>query len=141
MIDPLWEGLSKSFKITLILGKIVIPVTLLVVALDKLELLPIISSYLSPLMSYLGLPGEASLPLLLAYFLNIYAAIGALAVMSLDYHEITVLAVIILTSHSLLMEAPVLKFTGLSYVGSVSLRIIAGLFFGFLVNLGFLIFY
>ena len=135
LLEPARLGLRKTLSTTIVMAKIIIPVTFLVVALEKLELLNIIARFFSPFLRYFGLPGEASLPLLLGYFLNIYAALGAIVVLNISPREITVLAIMILTSHSLLMEAPVLGFTGLSPTRSILLRIGAGLLFGFTLNL------
>lgn len=134
-LQPARDGAYKALKTTLLLAKIVIPVTLVVVALEQLNLMVPIAEWFNPLVRLFGLPGEAALALLLGFFVNIYAAIGVIIVLPLSAREITVLAVMILTSHSLLMEGPVLKFTGLSPLLSIAIRITAALFFGFLVNI------
>lgn len=134
-LQPARDGAYKALKTTLLLAKIVIPVTLVVVALEQLNLMVPIAEWFNPLVRLFGLPGEAALALLLGFFVNIYAAIGVIIVLPLSAREITVLAVMILTSHSLLMEGPVLKFTGLSPLLSIAIRITAALFFGFLINI------
>ncbi len=133
------QGFTKALQTTLLLAKIVIPVTVLIVALEQMELLNPLAQWFNPFLKAFGLPGEASLALLLGFFVNIYAAIGAITVLSLSGREITVIAVMILTSHSLPMEGPVLKFTGLSPLISTLLRIGAALGFGYLVNLIYLL--
>lgn len=135
LLKPAKLGLRKTLATSFLMAKIIVPVTFVVVALEKLALLESVAHYCSPFLQYLGLPGEASLPLLLGFFVNIYAAMGAIVVLELTQHEITILAIMILTSHSLFMEAPVLSFTGLSPVRSILLRIGAGLLFGYLLNL------
>ncbi len=139
LLEPARLGLLKTLSTTILMAKIIIPVTFLVVAMEKLELLNSMARFFSPFLKYLGLPGEASLPLLLGFFVNIYAAMGAILVLNLSPREMTVLAMIILTSHSLLMEAPVLGFTGISPTHSILLRLGAGLLFGFVLNLLYLI--
>ena len=128
------DGAMKALKSTLLLAKIIIPVTFVVVALEQLEVMVTMAGWFSPLVRYFGLPGEAALALLLGFFVNIYAAIGVIIALPLSSREITVLAAMILTSHSLPMEGPVLKFTGLSPLKSISIRIAAALVFGFLIN-------
>lgn len=137
--EPVRLGIRKTISTTILMAKIIIPVTVLVVALEKLELLKVLAHYFSPFLKVFGLPGEASLPLLLGFFINIYAAMGAIVVMDLSSREITVLAIMILTSHSLLMEAPVLGFTGLSPVRSILLRLGAGFLFGYVLNILYLL--
>ncbi len=139
LLEPARLGLLKTLSTTILMAKIIIPVTFLVVAMEKLELLNGMARFFSPFLKYLGLPGEASLPLLLGFFVNIYAAMGAILVLNLSPREMTVLAMIILTSHSLLMEAPVLGFTGISPTHSILLRLGSGLLFGFVLNLLYLI--
>ena len=133
-LEPAKNGLKKTLNITLLLAKIILPVTLVVTFLEGTGLLHSVSQFFHPALGIFGLPGEAALPLLLGFFINIYAAMGAIAVLSLSSQEVTVIALIILTSHSLLMEAPVLSFTGLGPHRSIPLRIGLGLLFGFLLN-------
>lgn len=139
-LRPAWQGTRKALRATLILGKIIVPVTFVLVALEQLGWLIRIASLFGPMLNPFGLPGDAALPLLLGFFVNIYAAMGAIAVLTLSPREVTVIAVMILTCHSLLMETPVLKFTGLPSVTSALLRIAGAFLFGFLVNLLYLAF-
>lgn len=138
-LAPAWQGTIKALHTTVILAKIVIPVTFILVALNRLGWLTKVAALFEPFLGVFGLSGEAALPLLLGFFVNIYAAMGAIAVLSLSAREITVIAVMILTCHSLLMEAPVLKFTGLAPVTSILIRLSGALFFGFLVNIAYLL--
>ncbi len=129
------DGVLKALKTTLLLAKIVIPVTLAVVALEQLGLMIPLARWFSPVVRFLGLPGETALALLLGFFVNNYASFGVIAVLPLSAREVTVLSAIILTSHSLTMEGPVLKYTGLSPLKSTLIRIAAALLFGFVINM------
>ncbi len=133
-LGPLKIGFVKTLNLALLLAKIIIPVTFFVTVLENTGLLQRIALFFHPALGVLGLPGEAALPLLLGFFINIYAAMGAIAVLSLSGQEVTVIALIILTSHSLLMEAPVLSFTGLGPLRSIPMRIGLGLLIGFLTH-------
>lgn len=139
LLEPARLGLIKTLKTTLLMAKIILPVTLLIVALERLELLNMIALFFSPWLRVFGLPGEASLPLLLGFFVNIYAAMGAIVVLELSAREITVLSLMILTSHSLLLEAPVLGFAGISPVRSILLRVGSAMLLGFTVNILYLL--
>jgi hypothetical protein len=132
--EPAREGLRKAVQTTLLLTKIIIPVTFVVVTLNRFGLSSQLAELLSPLLKVVGLPGEAALPLFLGFFVNIYAAIGAISVLSLTAWQITIIAAMILTCHSLLMETPVLKLAGVHPAVAVLIR------FGSSVILG-LIFY
>lgn len=135
---PAWKGTVKALRTALILAKIIIPVTFVLVTLDMMGWLVTVAGLFGPMLKIFGLPGEAALPLLLGFFVNIYASLGAIAVLSLSPREITVTALMILTCHSLLMESPILKFTGLRPVSSVFLRMAGAFLFGFLLNLVYL---
>lgn len=134
-LEPAKSGFKKTLNLSFLLAKIIIPVTLAVTILEKTGLLHRVAEFFHPALGAFGLPGEAALPLLLGFFINIYAAMGAIAVLPLSGQEVTVIALIILTSHSLLMEAPVLSFTGLGPLRSIPMRIGLGLLFGFFLNI------
>jgi hypothetical protein len=140
IFDPAWKGTLKALRTMLVLSKIVIPVTFILVTLNKLNWLLPVAGLFQPLLKAFGLPGEAALPLLLGFFVNFYAAIGAIAVLSLSPRQITVIGLMILTSHNLLMESPVLKLTGLSPLASMVLRITGAMTFGFILNICYTVF-
>jgi hypothetical protein len=139
LFGPALSGIKKALQSTAVLAKIIIPVTFALVALDKLGWLIQLANLFGPFLRVLGLPGEAALPLFLGFFINIYAALGAIAVLSLSAREITVISLMILTCHSLLMESPVLNFTGLRPLTSIGLRMAGAFLFGFLLNLAYLV--
>jgi len=134
-LQPARDGALKAVQATLIMAKVIIPVTIAIVALDKLSLMGSVERVFGPLVHFLGLPGEAALVIMLGFFVGVYAAIGAIIALPLSAREITVLAVIILTSHSLPMEGAVLKFTGLSPLHSIATRVAVAVLFGFFVNI------
>jgi hypothetical protein len=133
-MEPAKKGLIKGCHTVLLLMKIVIPVTFILVAFEQLEWLHLIADFFNPYLKILNLPGEAAIALLLGFFINIYAAIGALTVLSLSSREITVIALMILTCHSLPMESSVLKLTGIPYTKSIGLRVGAAIVFGIVLN-------
>lgn len=137
--EPAIKAIRKTLKTLLLLAKVVIPVVFLMVILEEFELLRPLAKLFGPFMRFVGLPGEAALPVLLGFFVNIYAAVSSIASMSLSSREITIIAIIILTSHSLLMETPVLKTTGFSPWQSILLRITLALLFGFALNTAYLL--
>lgn len=115
----------------MLLAKIIVPVYIFITILEKTGILQILSNFLAPVMSIFGLPGEASLVLVFGNMVNIFAAIGALANLSLTGKEITIIAVMLSFSHSLFTETAVAKKTGVN-VGIIlfvrfSLAIISGI--------------
>jgi spore maturation protein SpmB len=89
----------------------------------------------APLMSLLGLPGEAAVPLVVGYVLNIYAAIGAMQAIALSPTQITVLAIAILIGHNLLIEGAVLYRAGMNGLAFGVMRALAGLAAAAVANL------
>ena len=101
------RGFKNGLNITWELGKVIIPVYIIVTILKYTPILNWIADFMKPVMFILGLPGEASLPLVLGMFLNIYAAIGAILPLDMNTKEITIVAAILLLAHSLPLEATV----------------------------------
>ncbi|MGD9887204.1 MAG: nucleoside recognition domain-containing protein [Bacilli bacterium] len=107
--EAIINGLKQSLKVILKIIKILIPVYIIVQLLDYYEVLDLISVYLEPIMRWFGLPGSAAIVLLLSNGINIYAGIGALGAMTLTTKQITILALMVTTSHSLIIETSILK--------------------------------
>ena len=76
-MNTLKLGLIKGLQTTWTLGKIIFPVTLIMTILSYTTFFDKIINWISPLMSWLGLPGQAAIPLVLANLLNLYAGLGA----------------------------------------------------------------
>ena len=134
LVIPVKRGLAKSGQLMWLLVKIIIPVSCLVAILDYYGIIESFAKFFTPAMSYLGLPGEATIALLLSFFVNFYAAIGVITAMSLDARQITVLAVMIGICHELPVETAICSYTGLRVPVSAALRIITALCAGLLLN-------
>jgi hypothetical protein len=127
MWRDLLRGLLSGLSTFWILARAMIPAYLVALVLQRLGVIDWLAHVAGPLMSLMGLPGEAAFPLVLACVLNLYAAVGAMQAMSLSAQQITVLALAMLISHSLIVEGAVLRRTGMNAVLFSSLRIVAGL--------------
>lgn len=119
----LLRGLRSGLKTTWILGKIIVPVTILVTVLKHTPAIHWLVALFAPLMNWFGLPGEAAVVLALGFVLNLYAAIGAMFVLPLPVHEIFILAVMMSFSHNLLVETAVAKRSGLSAIVILVMRV------------------
>ncbi|MGR6835485.1 nucleoside recognition domain-containing protein [Syntrophomonas erecta] len=117
------------------LAKVMVPVYIVVTLLKYTPVLPWISDRMVPIMHLVGLPGEASVPLVMGYFLNIYAAIGAMLPLGLSIKEITILGAMLLLAHSLPMETAVAKKTGVKVFSLVMVRIVLSFLAGAFFNL------
>ncbi len=109
------------------LARFMIPAYALALILERLGAIDALARAASPLMSLLGLPGEAALPLVIGYVLNIYAAVGAMQALSLSVTQVTVLAISILIGHNLIVEGAVLYRAGMNGFAFGALRAVAGL--------------
>ncbi len=134
LVVPIKKGLLKSGQLLWLLVKIIVPISCLVAILDYYGIIESFAAFFAPAMSHFGLPGEATIALLLSFFVNFYAAIGVITAMSLDARQITVLAVMIGICHELPVETAICSYTGLRVPVSAALRIITALCAGLLLS-------
>jgi hypothetical protein len=128
-------GLKAGLSTFWLLARFMIPAYALSLVLEYLGVIEALARAAAPLMSLLGLPGEAALPLIVGYVLNIYAAVGAMQALSLSAAQITVLAIAILIGHNLLIEGAVLYRAGMNGFAFGVLRAVAGLAAAAVANL------
>lgn len=133
--NTILRGLNNGLAVTWELARVIIPVYFLMTLLKYSPILPWISEHMIPVMQLVGLPGEASVPLVLGYFLNIYAAIGALLPLHPGVREITIISAMLLLCHSLPMETAISKKTGVRVSGLVAVRIVLSFLAGYFFNL------
>jgi len=117
------------------LVKMMVPAYFLALLLERLGVIDVLARGAEPVMSLLGLPGEAAVPLVVGYVLNVYAALGAMQALSLSAQQVTVLAIAVLIGHNLLVEGVVLQRAGMNGVAFGVLRILAGLAAAGIANL------
>lgn len=132
--EVFYQGLCKGAATTWKLAKVVVPVYVLVTFLKHTPVLPWLTGLCTPLMRYLGLPGEAALALVLGNVLNLYAAVGVITSLALSPREVTILAIMLLISHSLPMEAAVCAQAGVNPLAMTVFRLSASLAAGLLLN-------
>ena len=131
--DTFKRGFKNGINTLLVLLKILVPVYIVVQLLSLSGLLNIIAEIFKPVMSLLGLPGEASLVIMLGYFLSTYAALGAIAAIELTGVQITTIAIMLSISHSLITESAIVKKLGVSAAASVIVRVTFSLLMGFFI--------
>ncbi|MDQ0254572.1 hypothetical protein J2S74_001951 [Evansella vedderi] len=135
MVKSWKEGLKVGLQTTWTLGKIIFPITLIVTILGHTPVMDWLTRVLSPLMGYIGLSGEAAIPLVLGNVLNLYAAIGAILTMELTVKEVFILAVMLSFSHNLFVESAVAKQVGVKIWIMLVVRIGLALFSAWVINL------
>lgn len=130
------KGTLAGLKTTWTLGKIIFPVTLIITLLSHTPVLDWLISVLSPAMKWIGLPGEAAIPLVLGNFLNLYAGIGGILTLdSLTVQDVFILAVMLSFSHNLFIESGVAASVGIKLWVILLVRIGLALFSAFMINL------
>jgi hypothetical protein len=121
------RGIRSGLETFWSLAKAMIPAYALALVLQKLGVITALAHVAQPIMSLMGLPGSAAVPLVLGYVLNVYSAVGAMTALHLSAQQITVLALAILIGHNLLVEGAVLRKAGMSGLGFGVLRAASGL--------------
>lgn len=134
-IRSIKDGAKDTLKISIWLAKLMVGVSFAVFLLKYFNILPYIVHLIDPVFQHLGLPGDAALAYLTGYFVNIYSALAVVASLDLTYKSATILAVMILCSHSMLIETPVLKKTGASAVRMVIIRTLSAFLLAWVLNI------
>ncbi|NDV54463.1 nucleoside recognition protein [Parabacteroides sp. 52] len=128
------KALPKAGKTCLWLCKIILPISLLVRLLEYSGALAILSGYIEPVFSLIGLPGKTAVVFITSIFCPLYASIALIATFSLGVREATILAVMCLTAHNLIVESSVQAKTGSSFWGMTFLRIGMAFVIAFTLN-------
>jgi hypothetical protein len=123
MVGILRRGFFVGLQTTWTLGKVIFPITLIVSVLQHTPVLQWLIQLVAPFMKWIGLPGEAAIPLVLGNLLNLYAGIGAILTLDLTVKEVLVLAVMLSFSHNLLIESTVASRTGMSITLMIIVRL------------------
>jgi hypothetical protein len=101
--DGAWHGVRAFLKLMLIVA----PVYTLVTILKYTPVIRVFAEFMSPLMKHFGLPGEAALALILGNVINLYAGLGAVTALKITTAQLTVLSLMLLLSHSQILETAV----------------------------------
>ena len=134
-VDTFRRGFKKGFHVLVELGKIMLPIYIVVELLEYSGLLEIISRLFVPFMSVIGLPGEAAFALIIGGAINIYAALGVLTSITLTAKQATIAAVFIAISHNLIGETVIIKKIGVNPWFIIGLRIATSFVVASLMNL------
>lgn len=105
---------------------VMVPVIVIMTALEALGFLPWIARSFAPAMRILGLPGDAALVFLSAAFVNLYSAIAVAANIALTAKQVTVLAILCLVCHNLPVECAVQKKAGTGVWPMLAVRVLTG---------------
>jgi hypothetical protein len=134
-VETLKNGTLAGLKTTWTLGKIIFPITLIITILSHTPVMDWIITAISPAMKWIGLPGEAAIPLVLGNFLNLYAGIGGILTLdSLSVQDVFILAVMLSFSHNLFIESSVAASVGIKLWVIMAVRVGLALIAAFTTN-------
>lgn len=133
--DTWVRGTRKGIGTALELGKVVLPVSIIVALLRETVIIGWISDFFAPAMAWFGLPGEASLALVLGNLVNMYAALGVIMGLSLTAKQITIIGIMLSFAHSMIIETAVARRIGLRAHWIIMLRLSLAVVSGAALNL------
>jgi hypothetical protein len=107
--------------------KILVPISLLTSLLAWSGWINRLDFILEPIMGVIGLPPLAALPLIAGLLTGPYGAIAAMAPLPLTVNQMTLLAIFLLISHSLIQEGVIQSKSGLSFLKATLFRLIASI--------------
>ncbi|MEE9446706.1 MAG: hypothetical protein V3V09_02025 [Arenicellales bacterium] len=138
--SPLWfTALAKEIlSITFNLFKLMIPIIIIVKAIEELGGVQYIGMVLEPLMDMVGLPASMGLVWGATMITNLYAGmiifITSASTENLSVAQVTVLGSMMLLAHSLPIEVRIAQKAGVRVLFTLILRIGGALLLGFLLH-------
>jgi hypothetical protein len=133
--DSFLRSLKPTLKVSLLMLKVFIPLSVATLVLRQLGFLDLLAPLFAPLMSLIGLPGEAAIPLLVGFTNTIYGALATAAAMDLTARQITILGVVLGIAHSLFVETGILTSLKMSTAKIALFRLVVAMFAGMTLNL------
>ena len=128
------DGTIKGLKTGLMLLKIMIPIYFLVILIKYSPIMPLLQNFFEPSMGLFQLPGKAIIPIITGVFTDEYGVIAALKSFDFSMAQITTIAMISLTVHSLPVESAIAQKIGFPPVRIALFRIALAIVIGLLVG-------
>jgi len=131
----------EIFDVSYTLFKVMIPVIVIVKLLEELGGTALLSQWLAPLMSMVGLPEEMGLVWATTILTNIYA--GMLVFVQTDFAtplsvaQVSVIGALMLMAHGLPVEVAIAKRAGVGVAATLALRLGGGFLFAWLLHLSY----
>jgi len=131
------ELVNDTWKTTLVMFRIMIPVTIIVKILQETGVIYYIGLWMAPLMKFVGLPGEMALAWATGMITNLYGGILAYIQLSssanLSIAQVTVLMTMMLVAHTFPIELQVARKTGVKVSTMFFIRFFSALVIGFII--------
>ncbi len=130
--------LRDAYNTSLILFKIIIPVSIIVKIFSELGLIKVIGEGISPVMGLVGLPGDFGIVWVTTMLINIYGGMIVFFNLSLintyTVAQVTILGTMMLFAHTLPVEVRIAHKAGVRAWFTISLRIGCAFLIGFILN-------
>ena len=140
-IKTLKNGFISGIKSCWFLIKIIIPVYLAITIVKNTPAMDWLAAVCAPFMGVFHLPGEAAVPFIAGTVLDEYGVIAAVKVIGLTGYAVTIVAVMTQISHSLILEAAILKKLDMSFTFFTLYRLIASCLIGLALSAAGVVFH
>ncbi|MBO5835295.1 MAG: hypothetical protein J6V49_07415 [Bacteroidales bacterium] len=124
----------RAFKTIWWIFKITATVSFAIFVLKYTGILTWISTWVSPVFSLFGLPGDAAMAYVSGYFINVYSCVAVISTLDLGVREITILGTMSLAAHAMVVESAVQQKTGTPIWYSFVLRSLGSVILGLGLN-------
>lgn len=129
------QAAPRALKTIWWIFKITATVSFIMFLLKYTGILAWIATAVSPVFHIFGLPGDAALAYVSAYFINIYSGIAVISTLDMTVRQITILATMNLAAHAMVAETAIQKKTGTPIKHMVIVRTLASITLGIVMNL------
>ena len=129
------QAIPRAFKTIWWIFKITATVSFIMFLLKYTGILTWIATAVSPVFHIFGLPGDAALAYVSAYFINIYSGIAVISTLDMTVRQITILGTMNLAAHAMVAETAIQKKTGTPIKHMVIVRTLASITLGIVMNL------
>jgi hypothetical protein len=128
-------GFKDGLETTWELAKVIVPVYFIITFLKYTPIIDWLAGIFQPLTILIGLPGEATLPIVLANALSTYPAIPAITSFPFTIKEITIMSTVILLCHSLPIETVIARKSGAKGWLIITIRVVGAVLAGIFINI------
>jgi len=132
--DRARRGLRRGGHACWVLLRVTVPTFIVMDLLRRLGVIEVIGSACAPFMSIFRLPGEAAIPVLVGYLVNVYTATAALGTLGLSGGQVTTLGLMIGLAHQLVVETAILKTAGARAFRLLGYRLVVSLVVGWVAS-------
>ena len=131
-MNPVLAVVRDAVRVSLDLFKVMVPIIILVKALQHLGAVDYLAAPVEPLMELVGLPAGLGLAWATAMLSSIYSGLVVFQALApsmgpLSQAQVTVFGVLLLIAHNLLVEGQVTRRCGVSFFGQNLLRVFGAL--------------